>query len=151
MNTPAQRHELSKVDLAGRWSLVSWAQVYDDGRLTYPMGQNATGFIHYGARHMSCLISRRGRTHFVTGGQWNADMPEKAGAYDSFMSYCGTYEIEMDTIIHYVAASLYPNWEGGEQRRRAQLDDGRLVLTARLEEGTPQARTATLEWERADD
>ncbi len=142
---------LDRADIVGRWSLLNWRQTYDDGRVTHPMGEQPVGYIEYGARHMSCMLARRGRAPFTSGGQWNANAAEKAGAYDSFMSYCGTYEIEGDVIVHHVMMSLFPNWEGGVQRRRAQLVDGRLHLLARIEEGTPQARTAALIWERAAD
>ncbi|MGD9941961.1 MAG: lipocalin-like domain-containing protein [Burkholderiaceae bacterium] len=136
-------------DLRGRWSLVSWQQTYDDGRITYPMGEQPIGYIEYGEQEMSCMLARRNRPPFSTGGQWNASADEKAGAYDSFMSYSGSYEIEGDTVVHHVRMSLFPNWEGGVQRRRGRLVDGRLHLLARIEEGTPQARTAALIWERA--
>lgn len=84
------------------------------------------------------------------GGQWNATDAEKARAYDGVMSYCGTYEVQGKEILHRVEFSLFPNWEGGTQRRRAVLKDGELHLTARIEVGTPQARTAKLIWRRAE-
>jgi hypothetical protein len=64
------------------------------------------------------------------------------------MCYAGGYRLEGDTITHEVEISLCPNWENGEQVRRAKLDGDLLYLTARLEEGTPQARTAQLVWNR---
>ncbi|MCY1306676.1 Lipocalin-like domain protein [compost metagenome] len=54
-----------------------------------------------------------------------------------------------DTVLHHVRHSLFPNWEGGTQRRVAQLDGNVLALTARLEEGTSEARTARLVWRRS--
>ncbi len=138
-------------DVMGRWALVKWLQTYDDGRVTYPFGEAATGFIHYGRRYMNCLMARPQRSHFESGGQWNASAQEKAAAYDSFMSYCGTYEMEGDAIVHRVTSSLYPNWEGGAQKRRAQIRGDELRIVARLEEGTPNARTATLLWRRDGD
>ncbi|MCY1251387.1 Lipocalin-like domain protein [compost metagenome] len=54
-----------------------------------------------------------------------------------------------DNILHHVRHSLFPNWVGGTQRRVAQLDGDVLALTARLEEGTPEARTARLTWRRS--
>lgn len=141
---------LKSADLLGRWSLLSWRQVYDDGRATYPMGQELHGFVQYGDQHMACMIAKRLRPPFTTGGQWSASGEEKAAAYESFMAYCGTYEVSGDTVSHHVESSLFPNWEGGVQKRRARLANGQLQLTARLEEGTPEARTATLLWQRAN-
>ncbi|MES2191932.1 MAG: alpha/beta fold hydrolase [Pseudomonadota bacterium] len=142
---------LTKNELMGRWSVCSWVQAYDDGRKVFPMGEEVTGFIQYGHKYMSCLIARKDRPPFKTGGQWNATAEEKAAAYGSFLSYSGTYAVDGQQIIHKVTASLFPNWVGGEQRRTARMQDGRLHLEARLEEGTPQARTAVLVWEKSED
>jgi hypothetical protein len=55
-----------------------------------------------------------------------------------------------DGIIHHnVRHSLFPNWEGGTQTRMAIFNGDTLELTARLEEGTTEARTARLSWKRA--
>lgn len=140
-----------KTDIMGRWAIRSWVQAYDDGRTVYPMGEQLTGSIQYGQKHMSCLIGKLGRPAFKTGGQWNASQEDKAAAYDSFLSYSGTYEVVGDEVIHHVVLSLFPNWEGGLQRRRVRLMDGHLHLTARLEDGTPEARTASLVWNRLSD
>ena len=138
-------------ELMGRWSVCSWVQAYDDGRKVFPMGEDVTGFIQYGRQYMSCLIARMDRPSFKTGGQWTAAAEEKAAAYESFLSYSGTYTIDGNQIVHKVTASLFPNWVGGEQRRTAHMQDGRLHLEARLEEGTPEARTAVLVWKKSED
>lgn len=138
------------IDLGGRWEIVSWEQQYDDGRRELPMGEHLEGFIQYGADGtMACMIARAERSNFASGGQWNAPDAEKARAYDSMLSYAGRYRIADDVVTHSVELSLYPNWKGGEQPRRFALQaDGTLALTARLEHGTPQARTSRLVWQR---
>lgn len=136
--------------LVGRWDIVAWEQDYDDGRLMYPMGENLQGFIRYEADgDMMCMIARADRENFTTGGQWDASEEERAAAYKSMLSYAGTYEIEGDTVTHHVEISLFPNWVGGDQRRKFVLgDDGTVALEARLEDGTSEARTARLRWHR---
>ena len=111
---------------------------------------NAAGIIQYTADgFMSCMICRPNRVKFTTGGQWNASDAEKAGAYNSMMSYAGRYSIENNTVTHFVNLSLFPNWIGGQQKRSFQFDEqGQLSLTARLEENTSEARTALLLWKR---
>jgi len=80
--------------LLGRWSVVSWYQAYDDGHVVYPFGEDPTGFIDYqDAGYMCCTIARSGRANFETGGQWNASAAEKAAAYDSYLSYSGTFDV----------------------------------------------------------
>lgn len=140
---------MNKADINGRWEIVSWEQVYDDGRVVHPMGRELEGFIEYGPYGMFCVIARAGRAHFTTGGQWSAGDADKAAAYGSYLSYAGDYEVEGDTIVHKVRHSLFPNWEGGQQRRRARFQDGLLSLSARFEEGTSEARSAVLTWRRA--
>lgn len=142
---------LSRSDLEGRWELLSWIQEYDDGRRIYPLGEQVEGFIDYCTGRMSCMMSRKPRSPFVSGGQWDASRDEKASAYDGFMAYWGRFDIHGDEVVHRVEGSLFPNWTGGEQRRKAKLDGNKLYLTARLETGTPEARTASLLWRRLTD
>ncbi len=136
--------------ISGRWELVSFEQIYDDGRRVYPMGEQPQGIIQYTADgFMSCMICRPNRENFKTGGQWNANDAEKAQAYNSMMSYAGRYSIENNSVTHLVDLSLFPNWIGGQQKRDFKFDEqGQLSLTARLEENTSEARTALLLWKR---
>ena len=138
---------IDKAQLLGRWRIREWVQRYDDGRERYPFGRTPQGFIQYDRERMFCLLCG-GERKPLSGGQWTAPDAEKAAAFASCLAYSGTYEIAGDEILHRVDLSLYPNWVGTTQRRRAVLQAGRLALTARLEEGTPEARTAELVWER---
>ncbi|WP_292934223.1 lipocalin-like domain-containing protein [Noviherbaspirillum sp.] len=142
---------MSKQGMTGRWQIVAWEQVYDDGRRTYPMGQQVEGFIQYDPDgRMMCMLCRGDRQNFTTGGQWNASEQEKAQAYSSMLAYAGTYSVAGDTVSHNVELSAFPNWKGGTQKRRIEtMEAGQLVLAARLEEGTSEARTARLAWKRA--
>ncbi len=139
---------MNKETIRGRWNILSWEQLYDDGRVVHPMGTELEGFIEYGPYGMFCVIASKDREAFTSGGQWSASDAEKAAAYGSYLTYAGSYDVEGETVCHHVRHSLFPNWEGGSQRRVAVLDGGVLSLTARLEEGTPEARTAKLVWTR---
>lgn len=136
--------------LLGRWEIVSWEQDYDDGRREYPMGENLEGFIQYLPEgDVICMISRRDRHDFVTGGQWDADVEEMAGAYRSMLAYAGRYDVVDEVVTHHIELSLFPNWRNGGQRRTVAFrSDGVVAIEARLEEGTPEARTARLTWRR---
>ncbi|MFJ9381251.1 lipocalin-like domain-containing protein [Streptomyces sp. NPDC101455] len=141
-------------DLVGRWDIVSWEQVYDDGRVQLPLGSRLNGFIRYTSDgDMACLITKAERAPFRTGGQWDADDAEKATAYGSMLAYAGSWSLDVDgdgpVVTHKVDMSLFPNWVGGQQRRRISLQpDGSITLEARLEDGTSEARTARLAWRR---
>lgn len=136
-------------DILGRWQILRWEQRYDDGRVTHPMGAEPQGFIQYDDDDMFCIITRSDRAPFKSGGQWNASEAEKAQAYGSFLTYAGGYTIIGDEVHHQVRYSLFPNWVGGTQVRKARLQDDELWLSARIEEGTSEARTANLVWKRA--
>lgn len=135
--------------LFGRWNIVSWRQEFDDGRRLYPMGETPEGFMDYQeTANFFCTIVRSDRGYFTTGGQWDADQQEKAEAYNGYFSYGGTFEIQGELVLHHVKFSLFPNWVGGTQRRKFELDGDRLHLIARLEDGTPESRNAIIEWIR---
>ncbi len=139
------------IDVIGRWELISWYQDYDDGRVIYPFGEQATGFIDYQKTgQMACAFARANRPTFVTGGQWTAQDSDKVSAYDGYLSYCGTFEFDGSTVRHHVQFSLYPDWVGTTMARQVSYQDGVLKLLARLEVDTPEARTATLVWRRPE-
>ncbi|HJV86884.1 MAG TPA: lipocalin-like domain-containing protein [Noviherbaspirillum sp.] len=142
---------MSEQGMTGRWQIVAWEQVYDDGRRTYPMGQQLEGFIQYDPDgRMMCMLCRGDRRNFTSGGQWNASEQEKAQAYNTMLAYAGTYTCSGDIVSHHVELSAFPNWKGGTQKRRIEtMDAGQLVLVARLEDGTSEARTARLAWKRS--
>ncbi len=140
---------MDRETVKGRWNILAWEQLYDDGRVVLPMGTQLEGFIEYSDFGMFCVIARQGREAFTSGGQWSAEDSEKAAAYSSYLTYAGDFEVEGDTIIHKVRHSIFPNWVGGIQQRSAALEGDVLSLTARLEEGTAEARTARLQWQRA--
>lgn len=136
--------------LIGRWNIVSWKQIYDDGRVTFPLGERLKGFISYDEQgQMTCMIANADRLRFHTGGQWNASMEERAAAYSGCLAYAGRYSVLGNVVTHHVDVSLFPNWEGADQRRTVDLGDDELNIVARLEEGTSEARRAVLAWKRA--
>ena len=140
---------MNRDTIKGRWTVQSWEQLYDDGRVVLPMGTELDGFIEYSDYGMSCVISQKDRKVFNTGGQWSADDTEKAGAYNSYLTYAGGFDVEGNTITHHVKYSIFPNWIGGTQHRFAELQGDVLTLmTAKLEEGTSEARVAKLTFKR---
>jgi hypothetical protein len=139
--------QIDKSRLLGRWQIREWIQHYDDGRQTYPLGRDLKGFLHYDGSHVFCFLCSADRKP-LTGAQWTAPDSEKAAAYSNCLVYSGTYDVSGAEILHRIEMSLYPNWVGTTQRRRAKLEGVQLTLTARLEDGTPDARTALLTWER---
>jgi len=141
---------ISPETLIGRWNIVAWEQLYHDGRRQLPLGEHLEGFIRYVEDgDMICMIARADQKPFETGGQWNASVDERAGAYSSMLAYAGRWSIDGGTVTHSVNISLFPGWKGGEQKRHVRLEGDMLFIEAHLEQGTPEARTARLTWRRA--
>lgn len=134
--------------IEGRWSVVSWRQDYDDGRVVLPMGDQLNGFVQYHDGRVVVMVTDATRPNFTTGGQWDASIEEKAKAYETGLFYAGPYRVEGDHVFHEIEIASVPNWVGGTQKRRAKLEGDSLQLIARLEDGTTEARTAVLEWRR---
>jgi len=139
--------QIEKSQILGRWRIVEWVQRYDDGREKHPFGRDPQGFIQYDTDRMFCFVCSAGRVP-LGGTQWSVPEGDKARAYETCFAYSGTYEIAGDEVLHKVDLSLNPNWVGTTQRRRVVLRGGRLVISARMEPDTPEARTAELIWQR---
>jgi hypothetical protein len=52
---------MNRETIKGRWSVVSWEQLYDDGRVVLPMGTELEGFIEYNDLGMFCVVAKKGR------------------------------------------------------------------------------------------
>ncbi len=135
--------------LIGTWRLVSWENRSSDGRISYPVGKDAVGYIMYNPDgYMFVAIMRSDRPKFAAGDLLSGSTEEKARAAGTYVSYCGRYEFRGDTVIHHVELSLFPNWVGVEQERIVELTGDRLILSTRpiLLGGIQQ--TAHLIWGR---
>ncbi len=137
--------------LLGTWQLVSWENRTADGRKTYPFGEDAKGLIVYGDDgYMFVAIMAANRTPFGTEDLFGGSLEENAKAAETYVSYCGRYELHGETVIHHVELSLFPNWVGVDQERVISVTSDRLELRTRptLFGGTEQ--TAHLVWARAE-
>ncbi len=132
----------------GTWRLVSWENRSTDA-ITYPFGQDAVGYIMYNEDgYMFVAIMTTNRPPFVSGDILGGSLKEKAAAAETLISYCGTYEIQRDRVIHHIEVSSFPNWVGVDQERIFEFKENRLVLsTLPLLVGGKQ-QTAHLVWER---
>ncbi len=134
--------------LVGVWRLVSWESRTADGEATYPLGQDARGYITYSDDgHLSVIIGKADRPRFSGNDLLGGSAEEKAGAAATFVSYAGTYELQGDRVIHHIELSLFPNWAGTTQERKVELRGNRLTLSTRaMVHG--RFGTSSLTWER---
>jgi hypothetical protein len=136
--------------LIGTWRLISWENRSLDGRISYPLGKDAAGYIMYSEDgYMFVAIMRPDRVKFAAGDLLGASTEERAHAAETYVSYCGRYEVQGDSVIHHVELSLFPNWAGLDQERLVEVTGNRLTLSTGpiLLESIQQ--TAHLIWERA--
>jgi hypothetical protein len=135
--------------LIGTWRLVSFTVRDADGRIAYPFGEDAEGFITYTDDGWMTVQFGAAQRPQLEAPDWiaGADVEIAAAARDYF-AYCGAYEVHDDTVVHHVALSLIPNWIGGEQVRRVELNGDTVTLSTPPTSVSGRQQTATLDWQR---
>lgn len=135
--------------LIGTWRLVSWESHTADGKVGYPLGRDAMGYIIYTAEaRMMVTMMAADRPQMPSGDSLAGTPVEKAAAYDTYNSYSGTYEFQGDKVIHHVDLSLIPNRVGTDQVRAVALDGDRVTLTTPPMLRLGEWQTNRLVWER---
>jgi hypothetical protein len=116
--------------LVGTWKLASLEFRTADGAVTYPFGTDVVGLLVYTPEgYMSAQIMAPNRPNFATADTLLATVEEKAAAQDTYVAYCGRYEVAGNKVIHHVEMSLLPNWTGGKQERFWELNGDTLRLS----------------------
>jgi hypothetical protein len=142
---------MSKNPFVGAWRLLSFEARTSSGEVSYPLGRDALGVLLYGQDgYMAGSLMRAHRAKFKSGDIWAASPEEKLAAFDSYNSYCGTYEVKLGKIIHHVKLSLFPNWSGGDQERYFEFAGDRLTLRTPPTTVGGVERTAILTWQRVN-
>ena len=140
---------MTRNPLLGTWRLVELASRGADGDVDYLLGPDAVGYITYTADgRMSVSIMSAGRARFASEDIAGGTTAEKATIADTYLSYCGPYEIRGNTVVHHVEISAYPNWIGADQVRTFALEGNRLSLTTPPLLRNGVMRTSHLSWER---
>ncbi|MBW1759484.1 MAG: lipocalin-like domain-containing protein, partial [Deltaproteobacteria bacterium] len=121
---------MEKNHLVGIWRLASWENRSKDGQVTYPFGQDAVGYITYiEDGYMFVAIMTANRPLFTSEDILGGSTEEKAAAAETYISYCGTYEIQGEKVIHHIEVSSFPNWVGSAQKRIFELKEDKLLLS----------------------
>jgi hypothetical protein len=121
---------MARNPFVGVWRLVSIELRSEDGRVTYPYGRDAVGYIMYSEEgYMSVAFMNANRPKFASGDIFGGSTEEKAAAAGTYVSYCGRYEIQGDKVVHSIEVSFFPNWTGIKQERIFEFDGDRLLLS----------------------
>ena len=136
--------------VVGTWRLKLWETRDPDGRVGYPLGPDALGYLIYTpGGHMSAAMMRTGRPAFAGDDLLGGTPEEQAAAAAGYVAYCGRYEVRDGTAVHHVELSRFPNWVGSEQVRFAEVAGDELTITTRpLRIGGETVNR--LIWERAE-
>lgn len=136
--------------LIGTWRLVRWYNVTEDGEKTYPLGEDATGYISYSADGFVFVhLTAANRVPYTVNDPFGGSPEEDAAAVKSHISYAGPYEYRGDDVVHHVTHASCPNWVGSEQVRRVRFEGDRLELSAEGARFQGRDVTAYVLWERA--
>ena len=140
---------MTREDLVGAWAYHGWRIAYEDGRVTEPFGEGASGLLLYTADgYMSANIMAADRESLAKLNPREATLRERALAFDGYFSYAGRWRLVRGTIVHEVTVALNPSLVGSTQWRTPILRGRRLILAA--DEPTSRgARRHELEWRRA--
>ena len=134
--------------LIGSWGLESFQLESTDGQISYPYGQDLTGYLFYNDDgYMSSAFMSAGR---ASKGDGELSEAARVSSYDQFMAYSGPFESRGDKIRHFVEVSSLEAWIGSVQERWFKIDGDRLdLLTAPLSVGG-DAPVGRLTWIRVN-
>ena len=136
--------------LVGAWKLVTCERRSPDGDVSYPYGEDVTGYLLYtDSGYMSASLMDNRRSNMPTDDLRAASAAEKAAASDTHLSYSGRYELHEDRVVHHPEVASFPNWVGRAQERLIELEgDTPSISTPPLLVDGVESRTF-LVWTRA--
>jgi Lipocalin-like domain len=135
--------------LAGTWRLVAWRRIAQDGGVSYPLGDDASGLLVYTEDgRMAVTLAAANRPELGTNDPLGGDVEKRAHAYSTCLAYAGDYEVRGDTVVHRIDVSLFPNWSGEEQVRPFTYDGSELVLRTPPTEGASGTVVNEIAWVR---
>lgn len=121
----------------GTWKLKSWI-AEKDGNINYPYGKNPSGYISYLSDHLMTVVIMRDVADipdiFESFNPLEATNEESIIAFNSYLSYWGSYEIDTKScvITHTLEGCWYPKWIGTKQTRHFKFQYDLLSLSAEL-------------------
>jgi hypothetical protein len=143
---------ITKPPFLGSWRLVSFALRREDGEVTQPFGPDAQGSLIYAdSGCFSFQIHRTDRPHIAAGDQMKSSEEETVLNYRGYVAYHGRYlwNSGEGTVTHRVVGSLFPNWEGRDQKRFVRIVGGRLEMeTPPTQWGGGEIVVAATVWQR---
>jgi hypothetical protein len=133
----------------GTWRLEAIELRNTRGVTTQPYGKNPTGYIMYlEPDRMAVAFGNGNRPAFATEDMLGGTEQEKSAAFESFVSYCGTFHVGEKSVVHRIDVSLFPNWVGTSQERLYRFEGNTLDLSTLPFLIKGEQQTAHLIWRR---
>ncbi len=140
---------MARNPFSGTWRLLSYEVRSTAGETRYPWGQDPVGFLIYSDDgYVSVAMMGANRPRFGAKDIKKGTVEEKVAAVDTYISYCGRYDVQGDMVIHHVEVCLFPNWIGNDQKRTFKFDGDRLLLNTEPIVAGEMQLTGHLIWER---
>lgn len=140
--------------LLGAWRLIGWKSISGGSESDFlpPLGlaKDAGGYLFYSpSGEMSVTLSLKDRPPFADISLDAGTSEQKAGAFATFINYCGKFEFNEQTseITHIVEFALQPSLVGQRLRRIALLDGHRLRLDTPAVKIGGQWHAGYIEWD----
>ena len=141
---------MQQADIVGTWRLANYEARGADGSVSYPLGQNAAGYLIYtNDGYMSVAMMASGRESYAQEDLLGGSDAERLAAADGFFSYCGRFEVEGDVVLHHIDVAFFPNRIGTSQRRFFSFEGDRLLLATPPMLIKGQEKVGHILWERA--
>jgi hypothetical protein len=119
----------------GSWELKEWTAELTSGELVFPYGPDAKGILTYDKfGNMAVQLMKNKRPKFLSEDPLNAQPEEVWEAYNGFIAYSGSYEVDNSAkkVTHQIRLSSFPNWVGQNQIRYYEFIDDNLILSTDL-------------------
>src|SRR6266702_3559956 len=111
------------INITGTWKLVEWRRIEEGKKVTYPLGEGASGLLIYTSDGlMAVQMVAADRPTIATTDALGGDVEERANAYSTCLAYFGSYEVQGNSVVHRLDGSLFPNWTGSLQSRPYTYD-----------------------------
>lgn len=123
----------SPASLAGTWKVERVTDTdIATGKVVHPYGEHPKGYIAYDPTgHLHVQLMRTPATRpFASGDDAKGTDAEVRAAYDGYVAYFGTYEVDTDKgiVVHRVEGSLMPSYTGTDQPRPFRIEGDVLTI-----------------------
>ncbi|MGE0769053.1 MAG: lipocalin-like domain-containing protein [Hyphomicrobiaceae bacterium] len=137
---------LQNAEVVGNWKLIAFETVLDDEPAPQHLfGNSPSGFMILTVEgRMIAIITADGRTSGTSDA-------ERAALHKSMLAYSGKYRVEGSEFITIVDTSWNELWNGTEQRRKFDLQGGKLkieTVPAPMSNFPGKSGYSRLVWER---